>query len=508
MNAAPTTYTTVEAPGHVGDRPMLIGGALTFGDGKSGWIDTINPATEEPLGRVPKASPGDVDAAVEAARSAYPAWAAGPVKERALHLRTLADRLRDREGEIVRLEVADTGTTIGKMRRDVAVAIDTLEYYAGLGLELKGDTVPATGEHLHLSFREPYGVVGRIVAFNHPIAFLGSRMAAPLMAGNAVIMKAPEQAPLSASVLAEICSEVFPPGVVSILTGDGQTTGDSLVRHPAVKRLTLIGSIPTGMRIQRTAAEVGVKHVSLELGGKNPLIAYPDAQLDRVRDAAVNGMNFGHQGQSCGSTSRLFLHESVVDDVLEDVVHRVQDLNLGDPQDDASQMGALISAAHRDRVEGFVTRAVHEGATVLAGGERPIGPGFERGFWYRPTVMGNVTPGMELFNTEVFGPVLSVITWRDEDELFEMVNRVEYGLSASIWTQDLQTAIRASRRVEAGYVWVNGASAHYLGTDFGGKKNSGVGTEEGLAELLSYTETKTVHVMVDTQAGFPAKVSG
>ena len=478
-----------------GDRKMLIDGQLV--DSESGeWLTSVNPATEEVLGRVPAGSKADIDRAVEAGERAFPEWSRLGSAERGRMVRELARRLRERAAELTEMEVLDTGNTIGKMRTDVEGACETLDYYSGLGAELKGETVPATPDNLHISVREPYGVIGRIVAFNHPIKFTASRMAAPLMAGNAVVMKPPEQAPLSSTVLSEICAEVFPPGVVNIVTGLGGTVGDALVRHPEVRRLALIGSAPTGMAIQRAAAESGVKYVSLELGGKNPMIVFPDADLSRAIPAAVGGMNFGHQGQSCGSTSRLFLHDSVYDQVLDKIVGTVEGLRVGDPMSADSDMGAMVSPAQLEKTLSYIKAGQEDGAKLVAGGTRPEGPEFERGYWVRPTVFADVTPDMRIFNEEIFGPVLSVIRWSDADEVIRMANAVEYGLTAAIWTEDLRTAVRTAKQVKSGYVWINGVSRHYPACEFGGMKNSGVGTEEGLSELLSYTEVKTIHILV------------
>lgn len=479
-----------------GDRRMLIDGQLV--DSASGeWLTSINPADETVLGRVPAGSGADIDRAVQAGERAFPQWAELDHAERGRMVRELAARLRERVDEITEMEVLDTGNTIRKMRTDVEGACQTLDYFAGLGAELKGETVPATPGNWHLSVREPYGVIGRIVAFNHPIKFTASRMAAPLMAGNAVIMKPPEQAPLSSTVLAEICAEIFPPGIVNIVTGLGGTVGDALVRHPQVRRLALIGSAPTGMAIQRAAAESGVKNVTLELGGKNPLIMFPDADLSRAIPAAVGGMNFGHQGQSCGSTTRLFLHDSIHDQVLDKIVGTVQGLRVGDPMSEDSDMGAMVSQAQLDKTLHYIQAGQDDGARLVAGGSQPEGPEFERGYWVRPTVFADVTPEMRIFKEEIFGPVLSVIRWSDPEEVIRMANAVEYGLTASIWTEDLRTAVRTAKQVKSGYVWINGVSRHYPACEFGGVKNSGVGTEEGLSELLSYTEIKTIHVLVD-----------
>lgn len=478
-----------------GDRPMLIGGKLV--ESESGeWIVSLNPATEEVIGRVPAASKKDVDRAVEAAVQAQPQWAALPAGKRGDYLRALADALMERAGELLELEVRDTGNTIAKMKRDVEKAANLQRYFAGLGLELKGETVPASPGNLHYTVCEPYGVVARIVPFNHPISFAAGRLAAPLMAGNSVIVKPPEQAPLSSSILAELCARVLPPGVVNITTGTGPVTGDAIVRHPGIKRIAFIGSVPTGMKIQRAAAEVGVKHITLELGGKNPMIVFPDADLDAAVKGAVAGMNFTHQGQSCGSTSRLLLHSSIHDDFLARVVERVSNLRLGDPMDEATEMGPVVSKEQLAKVLHYIEAGKEDGARLMCGGSRPEGAAYERGYWVQPTVFAGVTQDMRIAREEIFGPVLSVMRWNDSDEAVDMANATEYGLSAAIWTKDLKNALTTARRLQSGYIWINGTSAHYLGTPFGGMKNSGLGREEILDELRSYTETKTVHVML------------
>jgi betaine-aldehyde dehydrogenase len=474
---------------------MLINGDLVDSESRE-LLESVNPANEESLGHVPAASAADVGRAVAAGDAAHPAWAALEPKERAKLVRKLAQAVRDNFDNILRIEVVDTGNTIGKMRADVATAGDTLDFYAGFATEIKGETIPASGKNLHFTIREPYGVVGRIIPFNHPIKFAANALAAPLMAGNCVVLKPPETSPLSATILGEICREVLPPGVVNIVTGNGVPAGDALARHPKVKRLAFTGSVPTGRAIQRAAAEGGIKHVSLELGGKNPLIVFPDMDPDKVAQIAVAGMNFAWQGQSCGSTSRLLLHESVYKPVLERVVDRVAALRLGDPLDDKSQMGPINSKRHYDRVCAMVQSGHAEGARLMTGGKRPSGSEFKRGYWLEPTVFADVKPNMKIAHEEIFGPVLSVFSWRDEGEALALANSTEYGLTASIFTNDIKTAFRAARAVKSGYVWINGASGHFYGTPFGGMKNSGLGREEGIDELLSYTEVKTVHVLL------------
>jgi acyl-CoA reductase-like NAD-dependent aldehyde dehydrogenase len=477
----------------LGDVPMLINGELVASESGQ-WMDSINPADEELLGRVPKGTAKDVNRAVEAAEKAQVDWAKLPVSKRADYLNKLSDELAKRADEILHVEVMDTGNTIYKMRDDVAKAIDQLKYFAGLGYEVKGQTVPATTNNLHITVREPFGVVGRIIPFNHPISFAASRMAAPLIAGNTIVEKPSDQSPLSASILAEIAQEVMPPGVVNIVTGTGAEAGDALVRHPRVKRVAFIGSVKTGMAIQRSAAEVSVKNVSLELGGKNPMIVFPDADYKAALSAAVNGMNFAWQGQSCGSTSRLFLHESLHDKFLADLVAQVQALKLGDPLSEESRMGPINSKGQYEKVLYYIKAGQEDGARLMTGGKKPTGKQFERGFWVEPTVFADVKRDMRIAREEIFGPVLSVFKWKHIDEAVEIANSVEYGLTGAIWTKDLNSALTTARRIQSGYIWINGVSAHYKGMPFGGFKNSGTGREEGIDELLSYTEEKAIHI--------------
>jgi acyl-CoA reductase-like NAD-dependent aldehyde dehydrogenase len=478
-----------------GDRLMYVGGEFVASAGGQ-WIESVNPATEEVHGRVPVGTAADVERAVRAAEAAQPAWAALPVWERRDMVRKLAAAMRARSEEILALEAADTGNTIASLSRDVYVASNYLDFFAGLGTEMKGDTVPASGDGIHFSLRQPYGVVARIVPFNHPFLFAAAHLAAPLMAGNAVIVKTPETSPLSGTLMGEICREVLPPGLVNILHGTGLPTGDALVRHPRIWRIGFTGSVATGMAIQRAAAEVAVKHVSLELGGKNPMIVFPDADPATVAKAAVGGMNFAWAGQSCGSNSRLLLHESLHDEVVERIVARVEAIRIGDPLDPASQMGPVNSAGHYRRILGFVESAKAEGAKLLTGGTRPEGEAFRRGYWIRPTVYANVTPAMRIAREEIFGPVLSILKWRTEEEALAIANGTEYGLASGVWTNDLKTAMNMVRKLQSGFVWVNTTARHFVGTPFGGWKNSGLGLEECLEELLSYTHNKAVHVFV------------
>ena len=476
-----------------GDRAMMIGGEWVTGDQ---WIDSVNPANEELIGRVPAGTAADVDRAVAAAAAAQPAWAALSIWERRDRLRAVGAAIKARAEEIKLMEAADSGNTIGNLNGDLYKASNHFDYFAGLLTELKGETIPASPGGLHMTIREPYGVVGRIVPFNHPFMFATANMAAPLAAGNSVILKTPETSPLSATIVGEICRELLPAGVVNIVSGYGLPVGDRIARHPQVRRIGFTGSVGTGLAIQRAAAETCVKHVTLELGGKNPLIIYPDADLEAAISGAVAGMNFAWAGQSCGSTSRILVHESLYKKAVELCTAKVEAIRVGDPLDPASQMGPVNSAGHLARIEALVSAGLAEGARATTGGGRPKGSEFERGFWFAPTVLADVKPGMRIALEEVFGPVMTIIPWSTEEEAIQIANETEFGLTASVWTQDIDRALRAARRIHSGVVTVNGTKMHFVGTPFGGHRNSGLGGEECLEELMSFTEVKSLHIMV------------
>lgn len=476
------------------EAPLLIGGQFQSGAADA-WFDSINPADEKIIGRAAIAAPDDIEAAVVAAEAAQAAWWALPDRDRAALINRLADAIEARADAIIAIEVRDTGNTVARLARDVAMSADALRHFAGLIPAMTGETARSHGNNLHFALREPYGVVARIVPFNHPFMFAAARIAAPLAAGNTVIVKTPEQSPLSSRLLAEACNEALPPGVVNIIHGPGHTSGDLLVRHPRIKRIGFTGSVPTGQAIQRAAAEASVKHVSLELGGKNPMVILPDMSPERAAEVAVAGMNFAWAGQSCGSTSRVMVHDSLYDQVVQKIAEKVDALRLGYPDDPESQMGPVNSRAQRDKVMRYVAAGQKEGARLVAGGTIPQGDIYECGWWVRPTVFADVTPDMQIARDEIFGPVMSVMRWRDEQEAIALANATDLGLTASIWTNDMAAALRLARGIETGYLWINGSSTHFLGLPFAGRRNSGVGSEEGIEELLSYTETKSISIL-------------
>jgi len=496
--------TTIEKPLaspaiHIRDKPitgrMLVGGELIESSGGE-WIESLNPATEDFIGKVPRGTASDVDQAAQAAEAAQPAWEALSVEERGSYLRKLGDAILERTDELRTVEVAESGNPITPMRMDLVNGVRDLNYFAGIGYELRGESVPSTPGNVHFTIREPYGVVGRISAFNHPIYMALSGVAAPLVAGNSVILKPSEHCPLSTLLLGEIVRDVLPPGVLNILSGDFEV-GNALVRHPRIKSLSFVGSARTGMAIQRSAAEVAVKNVTLELGGKNPFIAFPDAPIEKVAAAAVAGMNFNWQGQSCSSTSRFFLHDSIYDEVLERIVAIVGAVHPGDPFSANTRMGAINSRGQLDKVESYIEIGKNEGARLATGGVRPAGSGFAKGYWIEPAVFADVDPKMRIAREEVFGPILSVIRWTEIDSVIDAANSVEYGLTGIIYTNDITNALTVAKRLQTGYVMINGLmGVRFRGLPYGGYKNSGIGREGGIEELRSYTEEKAINIIL------------
>jgi betaine-aldehyde dehydrogenase len=478
---------TLALPEH---RAAYYGGA--WHEPKSGrHVDTINPGTGEALGRVADCGAADIDAAVAAARQAFAEWRNVPPLERARMLKRVAAILRQHGEELALIDAADCGNPFHEMVRDAAVGAAQIEFYAGLVTEMKGSSIPMGPDVVNFSVREPRGVVGRIIPFNHPFMFCAGKAAAPLATGNTVVMKPPEQAPLSSLRLAELIEGVLPPGVFNVVPG-GREAGSALASHPGVAMIALIGSVPTGRAVMKAASDT-LKAVMLELGGKNALIAYPDADPDEVAGGVIGGMNFTWCGQSCGSTSRAFIHEKIYDAVLERVKKKIAHYKPGIPTDPSTTMGAIISKAQFDRVMSYIESAKQEGATLIAGGGPPADPALAKGFYIEPTVFA-VTEKNRIAREEIFGPVLSVFKWSDETKMIEQVNAVEYGLTASIWTNDISTAHRTAASVQAGFVWINEVSKHFLGAPFGGYKQSGIGREECFEEMLSYTQEKNIHV--------------
>ncbi len=454
--------------------------------------DSINPGTGEALGAVADAGAADVDAAVAAAKAAFKEWRNVLPLERAKMLRRIAEVLRGHAQELAMIDAADCGNPVREMVSDAMVAAAQTEFFAGLVTEMKGASIPMGPNVVNFSVREPRGVIGRIIPFNHPFMFCAGKSAAPLAAGNTVVVKPPEQAPLSSLRLAELIDGILPPGVFNVVPG-GKEVGAALAGHRDVAMVALIGSVPTGRAVMRAAADT-VKPVMLELGGKNALIAYADADPDEVAGGVIAGMNFTWCGQSCGSTSRAFIHEKIHDAVLARVAERIKAFKPGIPTEMATTMGAIISKVQHERVTDYIASAKQEGARLVCGGGPPADPKLANGFYIEPTVFADVTPEMRIAREEIFGPVLGMFKWSDEVKMLAEVNAVEYGLTASIWTNDISTAHRTAMAVEAGFVWINEVGKHFLGSPFGGVKQSGIGREECFEEMLAFTQEKNIHV--------------
>lgn len=450
-----------------------------------------DPSTGRSVATAPDGDAESADEAVAAAKAAFPAWRATPISTRGELLHKLADLIDANAGVIAELDAICGGGIIRDMRRDVETASKSLRYFAGIAPQLLGDTIPASS-HLHFTERVPFGVVVRIVAFNHPFLFSVAKSAAPLMAGNTVVIKPPESAPLSALYFAELAANILPAGVLNVVFGNGPEVPRALVRHPDVRRVGFIGSDTTGRLIQRDAAEVNVKSVTLELGGKNALIAFPDADPEAVAAASVRGMNLGWAGQSCGSTSRVLLHDDIADEVLDRIVSAVRELRVGPAIDERSDQGPLTSAAHLEKVVRNIENGLDEGASLLTGGKRP--PALPEGHFVEPTVFDHVRPEMTIAREEIFGPVLSAIRWRDAQEAIHIANFVRYGLTASVFTKNIDAALSTSRALDAGFIWINGVAQHFSGVPYGGMKDSGIGRDESFEELVSYTQTQATTV--------------
>ena len=454
-------------------------------------ITTINPSNGDVLGEVPLANEVDVDKAVTSAKDAFPAWSALPVAKRPEYLLRLARTIDDNAEHLALMDAVDSGNAVSGMRADMKWTADTFRYFAGLVTEMKGETLPREPGHLNLTLRQPYGVVAKINPFNHPFRFCAEKAASALAAGNTVVIKGPEQAPLSSLKLGELCQQIFPPGVVNIVTGDS-LTGSAIVRHKDIHRIGFVGSVETGRIIAREAAE-GLKEVTLELGGKNPIIIFPDADPREAATTVVKAMNMNRQGQSCSSTSRVLVHQSLHDKVRAELVKVASAIPIGLPWLEGAEMGPLVSQQQYDRVLGYIESGHADGAKLLTGGGSPDDPDLKRGFFVAPTVADGGTPQMRIASEEIFGPVMSIMGWTDFDEMIDVANGVMYGLTASIVTNDFGAAMRAAERVEVGYVWIN-SSGRYLGAPYGGWKQSGIGKEESFEELLSYTRVKNVNM--------------
>ncbi len=477
---------------------LFIGGQ--FVDAESGETQaTLNPHDNSAIVDVAMAGRADIDKAVAAATKAHPAWARMAAADRGRILLRLADLIEANTEELARLESLDTGHPLKDSRAlDVPRTAACFRYFGGMADKLQGDVVPVESGFLNYLLREPVGVVGQVVPWNFPLMFTSWKMAPALAAGNCVVMKPAEITPLSSLKIAELMAEAgMPDGVVNIVPGLGSVAGQYMAEHDGIAKIAFTGSTATGRRIVQASAG-NLKKVQLELGGKGANIVFDDANLV----AAVNGSAwaiFHNQGQACIAGSRLMLHERIADQFLEKFVALAKSIRLGNPLDASTEMGPLTSALHRDRVLGYVGVAREQGGEVIAGGKAPANADLAKGCYVEPTIVRAKSHLDRIAQEEVFGPFVTVLTFKDDAEAMAIANSTDYGLGSGLWTRDLQRAHKVARDMKAGMVWINSYKRVNPGSPFGGVGLSGYGREMGFEAMREYTQVKSVWVNVDAQ---------
>jgi betaine-aldehyde dehydrogenase len=456
-------------------------------------FDLIEPATGETLTHVPRASRDDASNVVERAHRAFTSgpWRSMNTRDRGRALQRLSQLIRDHGEELARDEARNVGKAIRDARDEVNLAANCFEYYAGTTNKIGGQTIPGAAPGILMTLREPVGVCGIIVPWNFPIAISSWKVAPALAMGNTVVVKPAEQTPLTALRLAELALEAgLPEGVLNVVTGTGTEVGEAIITHPLVRKVAFTGSTAVGTRVMQLAAS-DIKRVSLELGGKSANLIFDDCDFDRAVASAVSS-SLGNAGQDCCARSRVLVHQTIYDRFSRAVVEGFRAVAVGDPLDDATEMGPLVTAAHRQRVLQYIDAGTSEGATLATGGTCPAGAGT----YLEPAVFLDAKPEMTIVREEIFGPVVAVMPFRDEAEAVALANDSMYGLSGSIWTRDIGRALRVARAVQTGNLSINSGSSVHLEAPFGGVKKSGLGRELGLAALDHYSEWKTIYIDV------------
>jgi aldehyde dehydrogenase (NAD+) len=492
----PSSLTPVLDPKVLADQlsgKLLIDGEMV--PARSGQtFDVVNPATGEVMGRAALGEKADVDAAVEAAVAAQKAWKQLPARERGKLITECGRLLTAHAEELGRLVALETGKALRtESRVEANILADAFVFYGGLASELKGESVPFNPKMLTVTLREPIGVVGAIIPWNVPMMLMALKIAPALVAGNAVIVKSAEEAPFAVLRACQIMAQVLPKGVLNILSGMGPECGGPLVAHPKVGKVTFTGSVETGKIIYRTAADKLIP-VTLELGGKSPMIVMGDADLDKAVDGAMVGMRFTRQGQSCTASSRIFVHDSVHDAFVEKLKAKVDSLKMGDPLDEATDIGTIVSTQQFEKVKDYIRIGSETpGAKAIACSALPQDPKLSKGLYVQPVMFVGLDNTSRVAREEIFGPVTCIIRFSDYEEAIAAANDSEYGLAATIWTSDLKTALDAVHRLEAGFVQVNQNLVVQPNLSYGGVKTSGIGKEASLESMLEhFTHKKTI----------------